>query len=142
MLAYLEAGGSLTDILDIAATHPSVSVRAAAIDAYMFNMGDTSAAAATLRGRVQTSDAAYIGRPRMTKTMNVRAFDDQLRSFVATHPETAAGAPRRMGVSRSLGSSCMADGGAAPDSSGTRSDDDDHGQGDRERGKEREHENQ
>jgi hypothetical protein len=101
MLAYIEAasplGGSLSDVLNIAATHPSVVVRRAAMDAYLFNMGDTPSAVATLRAAVQATDSMVVDRARFTTAMDGGAFDQAVTRFYAAHPEQLPPPPMRGG---------------------------------------------
>jgi hypothetical protein len=102
MLAYIEAtspnNGSLSDVLGIASTHPSVLVRRAAMDAYLFNMGDSPDAAATLRASVQGADTIFVDRARFTASMDGGSFDRAVTGFYNAHAAELPPAPAAGGT--------------------------------------------
>ena len=109
MLAYIEIAqprfSSLSDVLTIASTHPSVTVRRAAMDAYLFNNGDSADAAATLRSLVQDADVIFVDGNRFTSTMDAAAFDDQLNNFYSIHSDQLPPTPNSGGTDAGVTSS-------------------------------------
>jgi hypothetical protein len=92
MLAYIETihpnlRQLMTNTLSIAKYHPSSAVRQAAIDAYMFNRGDTTDASDYLSSQIDASDRIFIGRPRMYGDFDASAFDDKLSAWYDAHSE-------------------------------------------------------
>lgn len=73
--------GALKEILSIIQTHPSRSVRIAAIDAYMWNHGDTTEAAATLYKLIPQEFHPYVEMPRFHRGMNRNVFDIRLKTW-------------------------------------------------------------
>ncbi|MEP6697768.1 MAG: hypothetical protein ABJA34_12960 [Pseudonocardiales bacterium] len=67
MLAFLNTDEASTATLEVAARHPKRAVRLAAIDAYLFNHGDTADAAEKLHGLVPPEDRSAVGLPRRTR---------------------------------------------------------------------------
>ncbi len=74
MLAYI--GGEEADgiVLDVVDRHSVRSVRGAAIDAYLFNHGDSAAALERVSEAVRPGDAALIGRPRFKADADPQQF--------------------------------------------------------------------
>lgn len=67
MLAFLNTDEASEATLEVAARHPKRAVRLSAIDAYLFNHGDTADAAEKLRGLVPPEDQSAVGLPRRTR---------------------------------------------------------------------------
>jgi len=65
----------------VAQQHPSRAVRIAAIDAYMWNHGDTAEAAAHIYSALPESDHKYVTRPRFYRGMNREVFPTRLREW-------------------------------------------------------------
>jgi len=97
-LAYLNnrVADSLT--LSVIKSHPSKAVRSAAIDAYLYNHGDSLAAKQRLRNLLRDEnlfeDLPFVDRIRNTKNISREAFDEGIERFYALHPEARAPKPR------------------------------------------------
>lgn len=87
MLAFLGTPRALQETLKVAADHPSLSVRVAAIDAYLFNQEDSSESIERIREAIHDGDQKYVGLPRRTRDMNVAEFDAQVLAFYERYPE-------------------------------------------------------
>ena len=87
MLAYIGTQDAFNATLEVAGRHPLREVRVAAIDAYLYNHGDSAGAREALRRVVPQSEAKLIGIPRRTHDMDVRDFDRRLDAFYAQYPE-------------------------------------------------------
>lgn len=87
MLAYLGTSESDEETLRVAAEHPTASVRAAAIDAHLYNHDDSSEESDRLRGRLRSSDAHRVGLPRFTREGDPEAFDRAMADFYTRHPD-------------------------------------------------------
>lgn len=94
MLAFLGTPRALQETLKIAADHPSLSVRIAAIDAYLFNHGDSSESIERIQEGIHDCDRKYVGLPRRTRDMNVDEFDAQVLAFYERYPKEVAPVPR------------------------------------------------
>lgn len=93
MLSHLGSHEAIDATLDIAARHPSAFVRAAAIDAHMFNAGDSPKAAERLRKCVRPDDLWRVGLPRMTQDMDPEKFEKAVLAFYEQYPEEQPPAP-------------------------------------------------
>jgi hypothetical protein len=87
MLAYLGTSQAVEESLRVAADHPTPSVRAAAIDAHLYNHDDSQQEMDRLRGRVRSSDAALVGLPRFTRDANPEAFDRAITELYDRYPD-------------------------------------------------------
>lgn len=92
-LAYIGTELSHGKTLSVAAKHTSVSVRGAAIDAYLYNNNDSSNARSKLASVVRPEDKILIDRVRKTKTMKVEDFNSQLADFYKQYPKAVAPEP-------------------------------------------------
>ncbi len=86
MLAFIGDELALQATLNIAATHACKAVRIAAIDAYMFNNADSSAAKSQLMAVVHADEQKMIGIPRRNRVMDIAAFDQALQQFYVNNP--------------------------------------------------------
>jgi hypothetical protein len=86
MLSHLGSAEAAQATLDIAARHPSNLVRAAAIDAFMFNAGDSPAAATQLHNIVRQEDVWRIGLPRLTADVDPVEFEKSVLDFYNRYP--------------------------------------------------------
>jgi hypothetical protein len=87
MLSHLGSHRAMEATLEIAVSHPVSFVRAAAIDAHMYNAGDTPEAAAQLRGCVPEAEHYRIGLPRLTRDMDPAEFEKAVLSFYHRYPK-------------------------------------------------------
>ena len=87
MLAYLGAPEAVEETLRVAADHPAPAVRAAAIDAHLFNHDDDPEQMQLLRARVRSDDTSLVGLPRFTRARSPREFDRAIAGFYTRHPD-------------------------------------------------------
>lgn len=92
-LAYLQLPEGDKEVLRSVAVHPSPIVRAAAINAYLWNHGDTAEAKAALALYVRKGEAIYIDRPRRDPIEQGKDFNRRLEAYLKLHPEAIAPAP-------------------------------------------------
>ncbi len=97
MLAHLTTSEAVEETLRVAADHPTAAVRAAAIDAHLFNHDDSPEEMERVRGRVRADDAPIVGLPRFTRQVNPREFDRAIADFYSRHPERRAQPEREAG---------------------------------------------
>jgi hypothetical protein len=93
MLSHLGSEQAEEATLEIAARHPASFVRAAAIDAHMFNAGDSGKSAAQLRDCIRPDDLWRVGLPRMKRDMDALAFEKAVLTFYQRYPEHHPPAP-------------------------------------------------
>lgn len=91
--AYLKTAESNRLVLEVVAKHPSQAVRSAAIDAYLYNNGDTEKAKATVSRAAQEKDRILVDRTRFAKGGKKEAFDRQLEIFYKKYPQEVAEQP-------------------------------------------------
>ncbi len=84
-----------TDVLTLRVIreHPSSPVRQAAIDAYLYNHGDSARVRERLGGVVRPEDRLYLDRARRSRSMGRDAFNAALTRFYDLHPQEVAPAP-------------------------------------------------
>jgi hypothetical protein len=87
-LAYLRSAGGDAEVLRAVAFHPSRIVRAEAIDAYLWNHGDSEAAKARLRALTREhGEEVFVDRIRREDGEGAATFDPKLEAFLRAHPE-------------------------------------------------------
>lgn len=86
-LAYLKSQNSDEMLFKIISTHPSRSVRATAINAYLFNNKDSKEAKKLLAQYVQKEDAARLDVVRFTQTSKPEAFNTAAKMFYDKYPK-------------------------------------------------------
>jgi hypothetical protein len=87
MLAFMKTGEALAAVLQIAASHTSRTVRLAALDAFVFNHGDSAEAIEKARAVARPEEAKMVGLPRRTRDFDPREFDGKVRAFYQRYPE-------------------------------------------------------
>ncbi|MFI0738828.1 hypothetical protein ACH4PU_12200 [Streptomyces sp. NPDC021100] len=95
MLSYLATDEARRATLRIAADHPERPVRAAAIDAHLYNQGDTAEAVREVLSVVRPEDAKLVGLPRLTAGMSAAEFDRRVNAFYDQYPEERPPLPER-----------------------------------------------
>jgi hypothetical protein len=90
MLSYLTTDESDRDTLRVALEHPSMSVRAAAIDAHLYNHGDDEDEIERLRSTVRSEDAPLVGVPRFTRDGDPEEFERAVEDYYRRNPEQRA----------------------------------------------------
>jgi len=92
-VAYLKIDESNRSTLNVISQHPSIAVRSAAIDAYLFNNDDSEEAKKTLKEVVRESEANLIDRTRFTRNSKKEEFDRNLSLFYKNNPKEIAPEP-------------------------------------------------
>jgi hypothetical protein len=85
MLGFINTAVANESILEVVREHPEGQVRHAAIDAFMYNHGDSGEAEEEIRRHLQREDVDWVNLPRRTAEMDGKQFDDRL---AALHAET------------------------------------------------------
>jgi len=80
-ITYLRTSEALKETIHVIKTHPSRAVRIEAIEAYMWNLGDSEAAAATLYRVAPEVLRRYITRPRFYRGMDPTEFDIRVQKW-------------------------------------------------------------
>jgi hypothetical protein len=95
-LAWLRSPSGDEAVLRAAGGHPHRVVRAAAINAYLWNHGDTAEARESLRRYVRTDELIFLDRVRRAPGESATSFNGKLESFRRAHPELEAPTPIRI----------------------------------------------
>lgn len=95
-LAYLRTPQTDEEVLQLVREHPSRIVRAEAINAYLWNHGDSEEAKQVLRKRVREDEEIFVDRVRWNTGEKAESFNRKLEAFLKTHPEAAAPAPTKL----------------------------------------------
>jgi hypothetical protein len=96
MLAFLRSPQALEETLRIASEHTSTSVRAAAIDAYLFNHDDSHEATEQIIRIALLKDAHLVGLPRRSRNMDADVFNAKVASYYRNHPQEHPPIPGRI----------------------------------------------
>jgi hypothetical protein len=89
-LAYLQTPAADSLTLSVIKSHPAAAVRSAAIDAYLYNHGDSAAAKERLRPLLSQQELSFLDRVRYTSESDVESFEKGLERFYKLHAETLA----------------------------------------------------
>ncbi|WP_319451239.1 MULTISPECIES: hypothetical protein [unclassified Mycobacterium] len=81
--------------LRLAAEHPDRAVRIAAIDAHLYNHGDSPEATQQLLEIVQPQDRKFVGLPRFLRDMQSDEFDQRVSAFYEQNPDERPPQPSR-----------------------------------------------
>jgi hypothetical protein len=94
-LAYLRTPQADEEVLRLAREHPSRVVRAEAINAYLWNHGDSEEAKQALRKRAREDEAIFVDRVRWNTGEKAESFNRKLEVFLKAHPDAIAPAPTK-----------------------------------------------
>ena len=94
-LAYINSDSANKVVLDVIAHHPSKIVRAEAINAYLWNHGDSVEARKTLSQFVRSDEAILLDRVRRVTGESAASFNAKLARFLKQHPEVIPPDPER-----------------------------------------------
>jgi hypothetical protein len=92
-LAYMNNGTALEQTLQVIGKHPSRIVRAAAIEAFLFNFGDNADTRGLLSQYVSKDELVFLDRPRRVAGESSAAFNAKLEAYFKAHPELIAPKP-------------------------------------------------
>jgi hypothetical protein len=95
MLSYLATDEAARATVRIARDHPLPAVRAAAIDAHLFNHEDSREVADELRNIVRASDRPLVGLPRKVRDGDVEAFERAVFEWYERNPKHRPPKPRQ-----------------------------------------------
>lgn len=94
-LAYLRSATADEEVLRAIGEHPSRIVRAEAIDAYLWNHGDSAEARAVAARYVRKAERIFLDRIRREEGESAEIFNRKLQVYLKRHPEVAPPEPRR-----------------------------------------------
>lgn len=86
-LAYINDESANKVVVEIIAGHPSAVVRAEAINAYLWNHGDSAEARRVLSQFVRRDEAILLDRVRRVTGETAASFNAKLEAFLKQHPE-------------------------------------------------------
>jgi hypothetical protein len=95
-VAFLKIDTSDALTLRVVREHPSKLVRGAAIDAYLYNHGDSTQARERLRAVVRPEDRLLLDRVRRSRSNGRDAFNEGLRRFYSVYPQEVAPAASQL----------------------------------------------
>jgi len=99
-LAYLGTATADAEVLRAVSDHPSLTVRAEAISAYLWNHNDSAAARAELLKHVKKGEEIYVDRVRRGPGVQASSFNPKLAAFLNQHPEAVPPDPVRVASPR------------------------------------------
>jgi hypothetical protein len=94
-LAYLRSQSGDSAVMELIARHPSKIVRAEAINAWLWNHGDSAEARRQLYEVVQQGERILLDRVRRVTGEGAESFNAKLAVFLKTHPELIPPAPEK-----------------------------------------------
>ena len=94
-LAYLRSAKADEEVLWAISKHPSRIVRAEAIEAYLWNHGDSAEARRVLQKYVRKDEVIFLDRLRREPDESGEVFNRKLDVFLKAHPELIPPTPRR-----------------------------------------------
>jgi hypothetical protein len=98
MLVWVLKGKQDDLVLRMIRDHPQRVVRAAAIDSYLFQRGDTPGAIDFLRSQVSQSDHELIGLPRFGADTDRETFDRLTKEYELAHKSEAPRPQKRESI--------------------------------------------
>jgi hypothetical protein len=100
MLAHLRTAEADTMVLRAIREHPFRAVRAAAVDAYLFNHDDSKQALSAVRRRLRPDERHLVGMARWSKSMDVTEFEAKVDQYYRQHPSELPPPPTPAATSR------------------------------------------
>jgi hypothetical protein len=94
-LAFINTESANQVVTEVIARHSSRIVRAEAINAYLWNHGDSAAARESLARVVREDERILLDRVRRVAGERAETFDPKLEQFLRQHPEVMAAAPEQ-----------------------------------------------
>jgi hypothetical protein len=99
-LAYLGTATADAEVLRAVSDHASLTVRAEAISAYLWNHNDSPEARAELLKHVRKGEEIYLDRVRRGPGVQASSFNPKLAAFLNQHPEVVPPDPVRVASPR------------------------------------------
>jgi hypothetical protein len=87
MIAYLNSPAAQAVVLKTISGHASRTVRLSAINAYLYNNGDSAEAMTTARRYAKPEEAKFVGIPRLSADTDSKEFAARMTRFYTEHPE-------------------------------------------------------
>jgi hypothetical protein len=94
-IAYQHSASGDKEVLRVIAEHPSRIVRAEAIEAYLWNHGDTAEARAAAASYVRKGEEIFLYRVRREEGEGAETFNRKLQAYLEAHPEVVPPEPVR-----------------------------------------------
>jgi len=95
-LAYMRSPEWDAQVKRVIGSHPSRAVRAEAINAFMWNHGDSREAHRELSERVSKEDLILLDRVRRLSGDSAEVFNSKLEAFLKMHPQVIPPDPQKM----------------------------------------------
>jgi hypothetical protein len=96
MIAYINSPAAKLVVLKTISDHASRSVRLSAMNAYLYNNGDSAEAIATARQHAKPEEAKFAGLPRLAPDTDRKDFAARLARFYTEHPEERPPQPKQV----------------------------------------------
>jgi hypothetical protein len=94
-LAYVRTETGDAEVLKAVSEHPSIIVRAEAINAYLWNHQNSAEARATLQRFVRKGEEIYLDRVRREESDTARTFNPKIEAYLKQHPEVIPPVPKQ-----------------------------------------------
>jgi hypothetical protein len=96
MIAYINSPAAKLVALKAISDHASRTVRLSAMNAYLYNNGDSAEAIATARRHAKPEEAKFVGLPRLSSDTDPKDFAARLARFYTEHPEERPPQPKQV----------------------------------------------
>lgn len=87
MIAYINTPAAKVVVLKTIGDHASRTVRLSAMNAYLYNNGDSAEAIAAARQRARPEEVKFVGLPRLSSDTDPKDFEARMARFYTEHPE-------------------------------------------------------
>ena len=101
MIAYINSPAAKALVLRTISDHASRTVRLSAMNAYLYDNGDSAEAIATARQHAKPEEAKFVGLPRLLSDTNPKDFAARLTRFYTEHPEEIPPQPKEVARKKS-----------------------------------------
>jgi len=96
MIAYINSPAAKVVVVKTISDHASRSVRLSAMNAYLYNNGDSAEAVATARQHARPEEAKFVGLPRLAPDTDRKEFAARLARFYTEHPGERPPQPKQV----------------------------------------------
>jgi hypothetical protein len=87
MISHINTSAAHHVVLQAVSDHPSKALRISAIDAFLYNAGDSPAAIQLVGRYVRPKERIFIGLPRLDPATSLKEFDQRVARFYREYPE-------------------------------------------------------